>query len=48
MLLTADKLLWPTAAMIPVGRPIITKWDEYSTFDIPTVAEYLLEQLWEC
>ena len=37
--------------MIPVfitGRPVITKWDDYSTFDILTVAEYLSEQLWEC
>ena len=29
-----------------MGRPIITKWGDYSTFDIPTVAEYLSEQLW--
>ena len=37
-------ILWPTAAVIPVfitGRPVITKWGDYSTFDIPTVAEYL-------
>ena len=43
--------LWPIAAVIPVlitGRPVITEWGEYSKFNIPTVAEYLLEQLWEC
>ena len=38
----------PTAAVIPVfitGRPVITKWGDYSTSDISIVAEYLLEQL---
>ena len=42
------RVLGPTAAMIPVfatGRPIITKWGDYSTFYIPKVAEYLSEQL---
>ena len=42
--------LWPTADVIPVfltGRPVIIKWSDYSTFDIPTVAEYLSDQLWE-
>ena len=37
--------------MIPIfttGRLIITKWGNFSTFDIPIVAEYLIEQLWEC
>ena len=31
---------WSTAAEIPVfitGRPIITRWDDYSTDNIPTV-----------
>ena len=27
---------------------VITKWGDYSAFEIPTVAEYLSEQLWEC
>ena len=38
----------PTAAVILVfitGHPIIKKWDDYSTFDIPKIAEYLLKQL---
>ena len=41
----------PKAAVIPVfitGCPIITKLGDYSVFNIPTVAEYLSEQLWEC
>ena len=32
--------LWQTAAVIPVfitGRPVITKWGDYSTFNIPIV-----------
>ena len=40
----------PTAAVILVfitGHPIITEWGDYSIFDIPTFAQYLLEQLWE-
>ena len=42
--------LGPTAAVIPVfitghpvfiaGRTVVTKWGDYSTFDIPTVAEH--------
>ena len=42
---------WPTAGTIPnfiTGHPVITKWGDYSTFDIPKVTEYLSEQLWEC
>ena len=42
---------WQTAAVIPIfimGRPAITNWGDYSTFDILRVAEYLSEQLWEC
>ena len=38
----------PTAAVISVfitGCPVITKWGDHSTFDIPTIAEYLSEQL---
>ena len=38
--------LWSTAAVISVfimGHPVIKNWGDYSTFDIPTVAEYLLE-----
>ena len=38
----------PTAAVIPIlitGCPAIAKWSDYNTFNIPTVAEYLLEQL---
>ena len=34
------------AAVIPVfitGHPVTTKWGDYSTFDIPTVAKYLSE-----
>ena len=40
----------PIGAVIPVftsGGPVIKKWDDYSTFDITTDAEYLSEQLWE-
>ena len=36
----------PIAAMINVfitGCPVITKWGDKSTFDIPTAAEYLSE-----
>ena len=51
-LLTLSNLnaLWPTAAVIPVfitGCPVITRWSDYNTFEIPTIAENLLEQLWE-
>ena len=45
------KTFWPIAAVIPVlitGCPVITKWGDYSSFNIPTVAGYLSEQLWEC
>ena len=31
-----------------MGRPVITKWVDYSIVNISTVAEYLSEQLWEC
>ena len=45
--------IWPgpIAAVISViitGRPNITKWSDYNTFGIPTVAKYLSEQQWEC
>ena len=46
--MTASGLYWPTAAMIPVfitGRPVITKWGDYSTFDIPTVVLRDIQQL---
>ena len=35
---------WLTAAVIPVfitGHPVITKWGNYSTFNIFAVVEYL-------
>jgi len=40
-----------TAALIPVFLtwcPVVTKWGDYDTFNNPTVAEYLSEQLLEC
>ena len=43
--------LWPTAAVIPVfisGRPIIKKWADHSTVNIPTVILKDIQQLWEC
>ena len=39
-----------TTAVIPVfitGRPIMTKWGDYSTFDIPTIVLKGIQQLWE-
>ena len=41
--------LRPTAALIPVfimGSPVNTEWGDHSTFNIPTVAEYISEQPW--
>ena len=41
---------WLTAAVIPAfitGHPVITKWGDYSTFDITIIAINLSEQPWE-
>ena len=45
------EILRPTAAVIPVlimGRPVITKWGDYSAFDISTVDQYLSKKPWGC
>ena len=43
--------LQPTADVILVfimGLPVITKMGDYSTLDIPIVADNLSKQLWKC
>jgi len=46
------KILGPTVTVFPVfimGRhQPITKWCDYSTFNIPTVVLKDIQQLWEC
>ena len=31
-----------------MGRPVITKWGDYNTFNIPTVVLRDIQQLFEC
>ena len=41
----------PTAVVFLVfitGFPVITKWGDYSTFNIPRVVLKVIQQLWEC
>ena len=48
VVILSNKESMAKVAVIPVfktGRPVVTKWGDYSTFDIPTVAEHLSEQL---
>ena len=50
MLLKEINSQGPTAAVIPVtikGHPVITKWGDDSTFNLPIVVLKDIQQLWE-